>query len=70
MSLPESFFNSSFNLSTSWPALPIIIPGLAVVIVRVTNFRVLSMITLETLAFAKRAKIYFLSLWSSANLSP
>ena len=50
ISLAVIFLSSSFNLSTSDPALPIIIPGLAVVIVIIINLRVLSIITLETLA--------------------
>ena len=70
MSLPDNFFNSSLSLSTSCPAFPIMIPGLAVVIVIVTNLRVLSMITRETLAFARRVKIYFLILSSSAIIFP
>ena len=69
-SLDVIFFNSSFNLSTSDPALPIIIPGLAVVIVMIINLRVLSIIILETLARESLAYMYFLILSSSAILSP
>ena len=64
------FFNSSLSLSTSDPALPIIIPGLAVVIVIVINLSVLSIIILETLARESLACMYFLILSSSAILSP
>ena len=46
------------------------IPGRAVVIVIVIILRVRSMITLDTLAFDRRARIYLRILSSSAILSP
>ena len=49
------FLSSSFNLSTSCPPFPIIIPGLAVVIVTVTSLSVRSIITRETLALLNLA---------------
>jgi len=49
------------------PEIPL---GREVVIVTVTSFKVLSIITRETLALAKRVCTYFLILSSSANLSP
>ena len=59
-SLDVNFFNSSFSLSTSEPAFPIITPGLAVLIVIVINLRVRSIIILEILAFWSLTFKYFL----------
>ena len=68
-SLPVSFFNSSLSLSTSWPPLPMMIPGRAVAIVTVTSFSVRSMMIFEMLAFAKRTFRYLRILASSTNFS-
>ena len=69
-SLAVIFFNSSFSLSTSCPAFPMMIPGRAVVIVTVMSLSVRSIMTFDTLALARRACMYFLILSSSAILSP